>query len=303
MKIFITGGTGFIGSYVLKKLDPQKDEVVLLVSESEKEISSKNIHQNIKRVYGNLSDIDKWKEEVKKFGPDVTLHLAWEGIPDYKSETSVKNLKYGLDLVLMLSKIGCKKFIGAGSCWEYGNKPGELNEDMPINPHNAFTAAKNSLNQMGKAIAEENNMHFIWTRFFYVYGPGQKESSLIPSIIASIKKGKIPEIKTPFAKNDFIYVEDVADALIMIMKKGNLNRTYNIGSGSLTCVNDIIKEVYQNLGIENKANFNNPPGDTNSSYRDFWADNSRIKNEIGWVPKTAIKQGIRNMTGVKHDKI
>jgi|SRR3989344_4474479 len=289
MKIFITGGTGFIGKHLVRKLSNSKNHEILLLScnlKDDVDLES----SNIKLIEGNLSNIAEWKYEVKKFGPQATIHMAWEGIPDYGAETSIKNIKYGLDLFQMLSEIGCKKIISTGSCWEYGKQKGSLNEESTINPNNAFTSAKNSLHWIGKYFAEEKNMQFIWTRLFYVYGPGQRKISIIPYIIDCIEQGKKPEIKTPSAKNDFIYVEDVVDAIIEILEKGNKSAVYNIGSGHLTSVKKIMDEVYKNLNIKNEVGMSK--NENESSYGEFWADISEIKREIGWEPKVNIEEGI-----------
>ena len=125
MKIFITGSTGFIGKHLVKNLKARGHELFLLDKD--------------------LADIKEWINEVKNFNPDAVIHLAWQGIPDYGPETSAKNLKYGLDLIENLSKIGCKWVLSAGSCWEYGGKAGKISEDAEIKPINDFTKAKNDL--------------------------------------------------------------------------------------------------------------------------------------------------------------
>ena len=272
MKIFITGSTGFIGKHLVKNLKARGHELFLLDKD--------------------LADIKEWINEVKNFNPDAVIHLAWQGIPDYGPETSAKNLKYGLDLIENLSKIGCKWVLSAGSCWEYGGKAGKISEDAEIKPINDFTKAKNDLHIKGREIAQKNNIDFIWTRFFYVYGPGQKETSLIPYLIKCVREGKTPEIKNPNAKNDFIYVEDLAEALAELVENKVKTNVYNIGSGKLTAVQDVIKIIYENFKLEPKKK-DTAPGSTDI-YSDFFADISKIKKDAGWQPKTTIEQGIKN---------
>lgn len=278
MKIFITGGTGFIGKHVVRKLKEDKNNELFLLSK-------------------DLADIKAWKKEVENFKPEATIHLAWEGIPNYNSKTSLRNLKYGLDLMNMLAEIGCKTVLAAGSCWEYGGQFGKLAEDIPSKPLNAFTAAKNSLHLLGQEIAKENNMNFIWTRFFYVYGPGQKETSLIPYLINCAKNGKTPEIKNPLAKNDFIYVEDIAEAISQIIRKVKGSAIYNIGSGYLTSVQEIIKIIFDSYGFENQ--YKDIASDSTDTLSNFYADISKIKREIGWEPKVRIEEGIKKSISKK----
>lgn len=291
MRIFITGGTGFIGDHVVRKLKSEDNDLLLLTRDSRK--LDGNSSERLNLIQGNLSDIAAWKEEVKSFQPDTTIHMAWESIPDYGCETSIGNLKYGLDLVAVLAELGCKRFVSTGSCWEYGQQNGQLHEDMPVKPLNAFSAAKNALHWLGMEIAKEKDIQFIWARLFYVYGPGQREASLIPHIINCLRDGKEPQVKTPFARNDFVYVEDVADAISMLVKKCRQSAGYNIGSGYSTGVQDIIKLVGDKYNFHLYGDM--PTCPDNASVIDSWADISRIKTEIGWEPKLNIKEGVKRL--------
>jgi len=294
MRVFLTGATGFIGRYVLKHLEKEDYNILLLTRASKENFSSIISSKKVDIVSGNLSDINKWKDKLIQFKPEVTIHLAWEGIPDYGIETSIKNLKYGLNLFEELASLGCKKIICTGSCWEYGQNQEEISEDLPVKSSNAFTAAKNALHLFGREIAKENNMQFIWTRLFYVYGPGQRENSLIPYIIKCAKEGKELKIKTPSARNDFIYVEDVAKAIVAILENCNQSTVYNIGSGYSTSIQDIINIVYSELNFQHKSK--DDLSKTENIYSDnFWADISKIKKEIGWEPKILIKEGIQKI--------
>jgi len=281
MRIFITGGTGFIGTQVVEKLKNDGNALLLL----SRHFNAPNI------ISGDLSDIKSWKAQIERFQPEVAIHMAWESIPNYNSKTSIKNLNYGLNFITTLAELGCERVICTGSCWEYGQQHGKLHEDLPLKPFNAFSAAKNALYLMGKEIAKENNMLFIWTRLFYVYGPRQKETSLIPYIINCVEKGKKPEIRDPSARNDFIYVEDVAQAISLLLKKCRQSSVYNVGSGYPTSVRDIIKIIYDIYGLQEQyEKVISQPKDTSC---DFYADISKIQREVGWEPKTSIKEGIQ----------
>jgi nucleoside-diphosphate-sugar epimerase len=272
MRIFITGGTGFIGSHLVTKLEKTKHEIFVLRK--------------------RLGDIKKWQSEVAHFKPQVAIHLAWEGIPDFSAVMSIKNLQYGLDLFRMLARIGCQRIITVGSCWEYGTHQWKLNEEMAVRPFNAFTAAKNALHWLGQEIAKESKVQFIWARLFYVYGPGQKKQSLIPYIIDCAQRGIKPEIKTPKVKNDFIYIEDVIKALICLIEKNGENSIYNVGSGKATSIEKIIQIIYDKL--QKKISFPKSFNQSNKgTITDFWADISRMKKDFGWAPQTQLSQGIQ----------
>jgi len=289
VKIFVTGGTGFIGKFLVSRLNNEKNKILILTRNPINLERSKNASF----VEGDLSNMDKWIDRLRKFKPDTTVHLAWEGIPDYSCQNSIKNLKYSLDLIQLLAKIGCRTILVTGTLWEYGSQKGKLSEEMQVNPFNVFTAAKNALNLLGSEIAKEYKMNFIWARLFYVYGPGLKRDSLISYLIRCAKEDIKPGIRNPNAQNDFIYVEDVADAICQILLKCKKSEVFNIGSGKLTSVQYIIEKIFQYLGrkkdyeVSSKQQLDLLP----SSY----ADISKIKKEIGWKPKVNIDEGIQKI--------
>ena len=107
-----------------------------------------------------------------------------------------------------------------------------------------------------------------------------------------MKEGKKPKIKTPSARNDFIYVEDVARAIVAILEKYTQSTVYNIGSGYSTSIQDIIKIIYSKLHLHYKPKDN--IFNTKNVYSDdFWADISKIKKEIGWEPKLTISDALQ----------
>lgn len=233
MNILVTGGTGFIGRPVIK----------LLTSEG-----------HVLMYSGRLENISKWKEKLIRFNPEVCIHMAWEGLPNYSREQSSKNLQYGVNLYNALLETDCKKIITTGSCWEL------------IPNDNPFVEAKCLLHDYGKYVF---NGTFIWARLFYVYGAGQKNESLIPTIISAFNNNKIPEIKSPGSAHDFIHVDDVAKAIVKLVYTSK-SGVYDVGSGYQTTIREIVAHVY------------------------------KMKKETGWKPSMNIQEGVRKICGTKY---
>ena len=289
MKIFITGGTGFIGRPVVRRLQQANHQLLVLTKQTGSAKMLFGSSKNIKLIHGSLSGLKRVEPTIQRFRPDLAIHLAWEGIPDYGVSMSAKNLAHGVNLIEMLSRLSCPTFIGAGSCWEYGATVGKINEKTLPQSTNSFTAAKLSLKLFGEQVAANSNIKFIWPRFFYVYGPGQKPISLIPAVINSAKSGRLIELKNPNGGNDFVYVDDVAEAIALIVKKIKTipAGVYNVGSGNLSGVRQIVNIALKHFNLATKfpSAKRRPVG--------FYADISKLSKATGWRPKTTLEQGIK----------
>lgn len=286
MKIFLTGGTGFIGKNVIKKLDLEENKLMVLTHKLKFEEEGL---KGIEIVQEDLSNKEEIRNIIRGFNPDKIIHLAWGGIleGDFGLDRSLNNFKQGLNILESLTETDCKKVIFVGSDQEYGNIQGELNEKLPSSSVDFFTTSKNCLRDFGEKICQKIGASFYWPRIFYVYGPGQQKG-LIHYLVKNLVNGVEPNIKTPFTKNDFIYIDDVVNALGGLLNKNAKEGIYNIGSGHSTEVASVVKETYRLMGAKYKERELYQKEVSNR-----WADISKIKKEVGWSPKISIERGIQ----------
>ena len=155
MKIFVTGSTGFIGRRVWRLLAQRRHDLMMLIRNKERGFDEFEDNGQMRFIIGDLSNIDGLKPPLREFVPDVTLHLAWEGLPDYGADLCRRNFKYGEELFAVVARAGCKCIVSAGSCWEYKRREGELAEAAEIEIGQTFPAAKNDLRLAGEAISKE----------------------------------------------------------------------------------------------------------------------------------------------------
>lgn len=281
MRIFLTGGTGFIGRHLIPVLEQHE---ILCLTHSNKDVVA---NDRVQFISGDLSNPESYLATLEKFSPDCCIHLAWFGLPEYSIENNKINLLSGISLVESLEKVGCKKIFSVGSCWEYGNAKGAVKEtDWPIDP-GVFAAFKTSLHMISNSICLESSISLTWGRVFFVYGPGQRQNSLIPSCYNSLKNGVVPRINNPLAVNDFIYVSDVADAIRHLIEFENISGVYNIGSGQGKAVWEVVNCVASALKLP--PIYENMPESENGN----WANIKRI-SESGWEPQVSIETGISN---------
>ena len=293
MRIFVTGASGFIGRNVVELLCSDSNKLLLLVKDNnERKILQK---YNRKVIVGDFKNISNFKKEIKGFNPQVFIHLAWEGIPDFSFNMCKKNLDNSLALSnFIINETDCKKIIVSGSCLEYGKTHGECKESDNVNINSFFSWAKYSLYCYLRFMCKKLNKDLIWFRIFYAYGHGQRKDSLIPKFIHSFINGKRPNINNPLNANDFIHISDIASAFRCAVNKKIKSGIYNLGSGKSTRVIDICKTIGKI--INKKICISNTIKKVNcdsGKTLNYWANINKTQKALSWKANISIKNGIK----------
>ena len=288
-RILITGATGFVGSHLLVDLIDLNFEV-LAISRSK----GLDLGKNLTWVSSNISSLESLKHKIEGFQPEFVIHLAWQDLPDYSFKASQQNLYNSISLLSYVAGLDCcKKIIVSGSCWEYGKESGICKEQDESISLNYFTWAKNSLRDLLEIICKERGVDLVWFRIFYTYGPLQRETSLIPSILLSLKDKSLPEIKTPFNSNDFIFIEDVVKGFLSATENKVPSGIYNLGSGGRSSIVDICRiaeKIVLNTDVLTKSMAANSEKDDH--IKDFWACVKKSEEYLAWVPQVSIEEGV-----------
>ena len=291
MKVLITGASGFLGRPIAKNLSKLGLEV-LAISRS---IPSNSNMGQINWLQADLSSKNSYQTKVNQFAPEIVIHLAWQDIPDFSIKKSKLNLDQSLDFIHFISSLkSCKKILFSGSCLEYDDAKGECIENKIIkSSKNHFTLAKNTLRKKAEIICKSKSISFAWFRIFYVYGPGQRSESLLPSILNKLKEAILPEITSPFNSNDYIYIDDVVNAFVKATLNELPSGIFNLGSGFSTSAIQVCRyaeKIVLNssfLSDELEEKNNHKLSDVN-----FWASIIITKKQLEWAPKTSLIDGI-----------
>jgi nucleoside-diphosphate-sugar epimerase len=282
MRVFLTGVTGFIGKAVLHCLAVTGHDLRVLVRPDSQYWWPERAGQ---AIVGTLSD--KWlAHKMAAFQPEVCIHCAWQGLPDYSEAACKRNY----DLTTGLFDIhDWPRFVGVGTCFEYGKRSGCVAEaDEAPESLGLFAAYKMALRLYGERLFRQRGREFLWVRPFFVYGPGQRSSSLLPSAYAALKAGRKPDVKTSDAVCDFVHVDDVAEGIVRLATGRAASGVYNLGTGVAWRNRDAVNQVAFALGMIEPL-----PAASDEPPKGIHADMTKLQDAIGWRPRIGIEEGIR----------
>jgi nucleoside-diphosphate-sugar epimerase len=282
MKILVSGSSGFIGKAVVDVLSRTNSEIRLI-----SRTKDGRDFPNARHLSVDLSQSFSLRQVLGNWQPEVLLHLAWEGIPDFSVDRCLKNLTMSVQLCEQALGLGCKKIVLAGSCWEFGNVSGEVTEDTKSVAPSVFASTKSAVFSIIQSMASTFEAQAICGRIFYAYGAHQKAQSLIPSVVMALKSGHPPQLKNPNVALDFLDVRDTASAFAMLcLSSSSKSEIYNICSGQSTAVKLIVNEIAKLLGAK-------PIYDETTTTSEFWGNNQKLKS-LGWNSKIDINTGLKD---------
>jgi len=302
-KILVTGGAGFIGSHIARHL-VEKGERVLVADNL-----ASGYEKNVPRKADILNmDISDHKALAKLPGRDIkaVIHLAAQSSGEISNEKPLLDIMTNsvgtLALLRWCRDNGIKRFIFSSSMAVYG-QPEEpcVKETDPCRPLSLYGISKLTAENYVNHFARDGMDTTIF-RFFSVYGPGQDlgnmKQGMVSIYLAYILKGETLYVKGSSDRfRDFIYVDDVADAVIAsIDSPAAYGKTYNLATGVKTFVRDLVDMELEALGKDRSIYPVKYEGRTPDDQFGLYADISRIEKDLGWRPKVALSEGIRRMS-------
>ncbi|MGB1153666.1 MAG: dTDP-glucose 4,6-dehydratase [Paracoccaceae bacterium] len=316
MIILVTGGAGFIGSAVVRLAIARGHTVVnvdaLTYAACLDNLASVAEHTNYAFEQVDIRNRAVLDAVFTKYAPDAVMHLAAESHVD-------RSIDGPTDFIETNVKGTFNMLEAARSYWQSQGKPesfrfhhistdevfgslgptGMFTEDTPYDPRSPYSASKASSDHLVRAWRETYGLPVVLTNCSNNYGPYHFPEKLIPVVILNALAGKpLPIYGDGENIRDWLYVEDHADALLLVLEKGALGRSYNIGGENERTNLELVKTL---CGILDYLH----PRDE-GSYADlitfvtdrpghdarYAIDPSRIRNELGWRPSVTLEEGL-----------
>lgn len=291
--IAITGATSSIGVFVIDECIRRGISVAAIYR-----FSSKNAHRVPDHPLVHKYDCDM--EHLSELDPqgmhaDAFLHLAWgstKSTERNKLQPQVDNIQYALDAVELAAKFGCHTFMGAGSQAEYGQKEEDLTEDTLPCPSTAYGIAKLCAGQMTRLSCHNKGMRHIWPRILSTYGPCSPYQTVLYYTIRELLAGREPALSGGDQVWDFIYLRDVACALLALLEKGRDGEVYLIASGQKHLLKEYLQKTRDYIDPALSLALGAVPYGSKTVMH-LGAHIDKIQKDTGWKPVTTFEDGIR----------
>lgn len=280
-KILVTGATGFIGQYVVDRL-LSEGHTVIATSAHEEHARPLPWFNRVRYIPFDLADFDPAVDYYRFFNePDAMIHLAWEGLPNYKSSFHL-DVNYPRHAAFLgnLIRNGLRNITVTGTCLEYGMQEGALTEDIPAKPANPYAMAKDMLRRRLQELQTGFPFIFRWVRLFYMYGRGQNQKSLLSQLEKALEEGaSVFNMSGGDQVRDYLPVEKVADYLARIATQEEVIGIINCCSGNPVAVKDLVKDYLRRTHKEIKLNLGYYPYPDYEPMK-FWGDNKKLRSII-----------------------
>ncbi len=306
--ILVTGGAGFIGANLTLKLQDMYPESRILVLDDFTSANFKNLIKFKGEVLACDVSTDEVFFKVEEFSPNMIFHLA--SITDTTvtdQELMMRKNVDGFKNILEIAYDNNATVVYASSASVYGNVKEHvpLKEDREKHPENVYAFSKYVMDNIAEDFSKDTGLKAVGVRYFNVYGPGEahkgKFASMIYQLYKQMKEGRRPRIfEYGEQKRDFVYVKDAVDMTILAMNAPKTT-VYNVGSGEPHSFNDVIKYLNEALGTSYEPEYFECPYDFYQEYTH--ADMTKAKEELGFVPKYHLREGIKEYVDIMEGKI
>lgn len=295
MNVIITGGNGFLGSNIARKLLKEQHKVYIF---SQNTNNIEDIFPEILFDYSDTKSIITYKDKIEKFSPDIVIHCGWSGGNSYNDINSLNqfydNIDPGIKLLELLSQLNKKpKFVGFGSFAEYGILTSPVNEETQELPTNLYGVSKYTFKKYSEMLCDHYGIEWVWVRPCYVYGPGDVSTRLIPNIIKKFLNNEAVILDECTSIVDYIYIDDFVTSIYFLIFTEHTG-VYNICSGKQYKIRDIVKQVHKQIGSSSSIEFNSNLV-RSSTYSYICGSRNKLDNAIGNSEQISLTEGLEKV--------
>lgn len=282
-RVLLTGAGGYIGRHMLDDL-VARDFEVHAVSRNAR---PGNLTKSAQVIWhaNNLLDSSATTALLAEINATHLVHLAWITEPGvyWQSPENTAWLRASVKLLDAFREHGGKRALLSGTCAEYDWTNGHCVEDeTPLRAKSLYSESKLALRNTAFAFAKSSGFSVAWARVFFSFGPDERPERLVAAVILSLLAGERAKCSDGSLLRDFMYVEDVAGAMVAVLDS-DFSGDINIASGDAITLEDIVRRIATRLDAADRIDFGHYPRRADDPQK-ITADISRLSDSIGWTP-------------------
>lgn len=301
----VTGANGFVGSALLKELTDNGVKVFAIIKDEQENISSISDLPGVEIVYCEMDDLLEQLPEKIHQSADTFYHLAWAGSTGPARgnyDLQLKNAHWTMDAVNAAHRLGCKRFLGAGTLAEYDvNAYTPLNGSTP-NAVSCYGVAKITAHYMSKAECNRLGIEHLWAYLSNTYGIGNYTSNFINFASKVMLTGQEPNFTAGEQPYDFVYVSDIAQGLYCIGNRGQKNHAYYIGSTKPAKLKEFICALRDEIDPAIQLNLGAIPFNGVAQPASTF-DCTALVEDTGYAPRISFRDGIKTTVSWLREQI
>ncbi len=287
-RVLLTGATGFIGRHAVAPLVAAGHELHA--------VTTRGDAPGADGVTWHRADLLESAEVVAEVEPELLVHLAWYVEPGrfWTSPANVRWVEASLAVLRAFADAGGRRAVLAGTSAEYDwDAVGErCHEDAtPLRPATLYGAAKHALHSVAERYAEQAGFELAWGRIFFLYGPGEPDGRLVPSVGRALLAGEPVPTTSGEQVRDFMHVEDVAAAFAALLDSEVVGAV-NVASGQPVAVREVVDELAAGAGKPDLLRPGALPDREGDPPR-LVADVTRLRDEVGFAPRIGLAEGLQ----------
>ncbi|MCF8370597.1 MAG: NAD-dependent epimerase/dehydratase family protein [Bacteroidales bacterium] len=286
-KVLVTGGNGYLGRNLVASLREAGAKVFIL---------DKNGDETLENTFIlDITDRELLTKAIHKIQPDIVFHLAasLNRDRDFDNFDEIHSINFDgtLNLLMALQNVVYENFIFASTSEIYGSNEAPFVESQIPDPASPYSLTKVFSENLIKTFSKTYDKKFTILRIFNFFGKGMSPQFFIPQMMNSLRNNTPFEMTEGEQKRDFLYLDDILEAMLLCASHTARNETFNVCSGEAVTLKQLVLEMKLKLNSKSEIMFGALPYRSNEVWN-MVGDNSKIRESLGFVPKYNLGKGI-----------
>lgn len=291
-RILVTGGSGFLGSHIVRRARAERWNVI-------------SAYRNAKgddAVPMDVCDVGSVETVFRAISPSVVIHCAAYGVnyADQDLERALQvNVHGSLHVLHAAAKRRVRRLVHVGSAVEYGSVEGLISEEASLNPTAIYGSTKAAGTILVRQRAQALDVPLVVARPFALWGPGEGMHHLIPQVVSACIRQVPLQLTSCEVLRDYTYVEDMSASILALARMDDVPSgiIVNMGSGEGQLLRDFVRSIAKLLGGEHLMEFDARPSRP-TEMRSLIPDITRMREILGAGAATSVAEGVRRMVAL-----